>query len=247
MGQRTRTSWSTRRLPGRLPPWRSQLATHLPGPRRVLVRNMANPRKPGGGVKSGAGAQEEDLFRRSDLHRFLAARPSLYPLSEGTGLLSRGVTVFRGVESEGFPAIQPFQIDVLTFAAPAHPRVADGQYLYRHDALKMREVVRQLLGLADQSGCQVVLFSAFGCGAFGHPPIQVAQFFRGLLSRPWCSPARVWFCIIDDHNAHVRRNPDGNFGPFSRALAPDPWRSPLPGIEVAPFGAFTLWSFRSRF
>ena len=79
------------------------VATHLPGPRRVLVRNMANPRTPGGGVRSGAGAQEEDLFRRSDLHRFLAACPTLYPLSEGTGLLSRGVTVFRGAEGQAFP------------------------------------------------------------------------------------------------------------------------------------------------
>eukprot|EP00969_Alexandrium_andersonii_P355275 15444015-Alexandrium_andersonii.AAC.1 len=37
----------------------------------VAVRNMASSRHPGGGVRRGAGAQEENLHRRTDAFRFL--------------------------------------------------------------------------------------------------------------------------------------------------------------------------------
>eukprot|EP00969_Alexandrium_andersonii_P313851 13865419-Alexandrium_andersonii.AAC.1 len=38
---------------------------------KVAVLNMAAKKHPGGGVRSGAGAQEENLHRRSDAFRFL--------------------------------------------------------------------------------------------------------------------------------------------------------------------------------
>eukprot|EP00969_Alexandrium_andersonii_P314298 13884993-Alexandrium_andersonii.AAC.1 len=38
---------------------------------RVVVLNMAAKVRPCGGVKQGAGAQEENLHRRSDAFRFL--------------------------------------------------------------------------------------------------------------------------------------------------------------------------------
>ena len=37
------------------------------GENRILVLNLANPVNPGGGVRRGAKAQEEDLCRRSSL------------------------------------------------------------------------------------------------------------------------------------------------------------------------------------
>eukprot|EP00969_Alexandrium_andersonii_P220080 9720066-Alexandrium_andersonii.AAC.1 len=38
---------------------------------RVAVLNMASSRNPGGGVRIGKGAQEENLHRRTDAFRFL--------------------------------------------------------------------------------------------------------------------------------------------------------------------------------
>ena len=58
----------------------------------VAVLNMGNARRPGGGVEAGAGAQEENLHRRSDACRYLdGQRYFFYPIQEGTCLLSRGV------------------------------------------------------------------------------------------------------------------------------------------------------------
>ena len=103
--------------------------------KRVAVLNMANARRAGGGVESGAGAQEENLHRRSDAWRSLAAQHQHhYPIPRDACLLSKGVTIFRGPESTGYPMEDPFQVDVITTAAPAHPPM-DGwnQYARRGD------------------------------------------------------------------------------------------------------------------
>ena len=89
---------------------------------RVAVLNMASRRKPGGGVLGGAGAQEENIFRRSDLFMSLYGYSSEtsgygadfaeqgYPLDRDLGgIYSPGVSVFRGPESDGYPLLeQPF-------------------------------------------------------------------------------------------------------------------------------------------
>ena len=66
---------------------------------RVAVLNMASPHTPGGGVKAGAGAQEETMFRRSDLKNFLD--PTQYPLKATQCLVSRDVTILRGPRARG--------------------------------------------------------------------------------------------------------------------------------------------------
>jgi hypothetical protein len=76
----------------------------------VAVLNMACAYSPGGGVRWGAGAQEEELHRRTDLCRFLRDhKESLYPIDERTCLLSRGVTVFKGGEADAYRVAQAFQ------------------------------------------------------------------------------------------------------------------------------------------
>ena len=65
-----------------------------------------------------------------------------------------------------------------------------------------------------RTGCTVALLSAFGCGAYGHPPELVARMFREALQRRWTTLQQVSFCILDDHNAGRFHNPTGNLRPF---------------------------------
>ena len=77
---------------------------HVLGGSKVAVLNMANAKNAGGGFRSGAGAQEENIHRRSDMFRFLwGRRNALYPLKTGEAIISEGVTVFRGPEESGYP------------------------------------------------------------------------------------------------------------------------------------------------
>jgi uncharacterized protein (TIGR02452 family) len=68
---------------------------------RPLVLNMASANSPGGGYRKGDGAQEENLFRRTnylmsldDLFGMNPGHP-MYPIAEFGGIYSSNVTVFR--------------------------------------------------------------------------------------------------------------------------------------------------------
>ncbi|UJR06729.1 hypothetical protein I4U23_011018 [Adineta vaga] len=93
---------------------------------------MANALTPGGGYRKGDGAQEENLFRRSNYYLSLdptlayqqdqldncqwfycsettemksldIKQRSLYPIDEYGGIYTSGITVLRGIEANGYP------------------------------------------------------------------------------------------------------------------------------------------------
>ncbi|KAJ7130194.1 hypothetical protein C8R44DRAFT_775034 [Mycena epipterygia] len=45
----------------------------------------------------------------------------------------------------------------------------------------MREKIKCVFRAAAASGCRRLVLGAFGCGAFGNPPVEVAQLFRRVL------------------------------------------------------------------
>lgn len=65
------------------------------------------------------------------------------------------------------------------------------------------------------------MLSAFGCGAFGNPPADVAKVFAAVLAEPEFASAfqRVVFAILDDQNAGRAHNPHGNYRPFAEQFA----------------------------
>ena len=91
---------------------------------KVAVINMACDSCPGGGVHRGAGAQEENLYRRTDMcARMQEFRELHYPL-QGAALVTSNVTLIRGREEDGYPFIRRgWQVTVVSCAAPKHPRL----------------------------------------------------------------------------------------------------------------------------
>ncbi|CAE7431198.1 Clec16a, partial [Symbiodinium pilosum] len=187
----------------------------------VAVLNMASASSPGGGVRNGAGAQEENLCRRSDLYRFLAPQwRSLYPIQKNACLISENVTILRGSEKNGYPFLdQPFKVTILTCAALQRPPISGQRYRDPQDENCMREKVRAILGAAQKSGCRACVLSAFGCGAFGNPPEAVARLFKEELRT--AKLHKVSFCIFNDHNAGRAHNPRGNYIPFKEVFELD--------------------------
>lgn len=203
------------------------------------VLNMAGRRNPGGGVHDGAGAQEENLFRRSNafcsLYQFVDYASDYgvprnagasYPIPRESGsIYSPGVTVFRSAESTGYALLlHPYRVNVVTVPAIHEPalverqgqlRLTDG--MARATLLKIRAIFR----VAARHEQPDVVLSAFGCGAFRNPPQHMAELFREVLAEPEFAGVfrRVAFAIIDDHNAFHRASPEGNYVPFERMLA----------------------------
>mmetsp|Transcript_13588 Transcript_13588/g.38648 ORF Transcript_13588/g.38648 Transcript_13588/m.38648 type:complete len:342 (+) Transcript_13588:230-1255(+) len=181
----------------------------------VAVLNMACAFCAGGGFRSGAGAQEENLHRRSDAVRFTEEQQKKnYPIPEKACLVSRDVTVFRGSEKDGYPFLEvPFRITLVSCAAVANPALTSSRDYARSQSRElMKAKVALIVQAAVKSQCTVAVLSAFGCGAFGNPPDRVAWMFREALER---APLKeVVFCIFDDHNAGCHHNPRGNVEPF---------------------------------
>lgn len=172
--------------------------------RNPLVLNMASRRNPGGGVETGAGAQEECLFRSSNYYRTLYLIRNLYPMDRNFGgSYSSNVTVFRGLEDDGYPLLEePFRTNFVAVAALSNPYLNyDGSYT-TEDELTMKNKIRTILNIAVVFSHKVLILSAFGCGAFHNPPNHVAQLFKEVLDEPAYREnfEEVYFSIKPDHN-----------------------------------------------
>lgn len=146
---------------------------------RTCILNMADWVRAGGLVEAGSRAQEEELFRRSNLYKHLHQK--YYPMRPCTTVYSRDVEFFKyGADKyyEKMPASIKFDV----ISAPALcgvPTSPDGQYFLREkDAALMMEKIRQLILIAAEQCVDTLILSAWGCGAFGGPPTHTAQLFK---------------------------------------------------------------------
>jgi len=202
----------------------------------VCVLNMASRQNPGGGVIKGAGAQEENIFRRSNIfcsmYQFVdyCSRYNIernknfsYPLNRNSGgIYSRNVTVFRSSEKTGYHLLKnPFKTNFVSVPALNKPQLdlIDGTYLMSSPLIEAtKEKIRTILRIAGSFHHDCLVLSAFGCGAFRNPPNHIASLFHEVFSeKEFFNQFRlIVFSIIDDHNAWREHNPHGNVIPFQK-------------------------------
>lgn len=152
---------------------------------KVLVLNMASDKTPGGGVRTGASAQEECLFRRSDYFRHLHTGLTysdksidLYPLEERIMVINPNVTVIR---DSSYNMLDPSEFQTLDFIAISgirNPRLKPDGDMTEEDKELLRDKITQMLQAGLFYGYDVLVLGALGCGAFRNPPDIVAQLFH---------------------------------------------------------------------
>lgn len=201
------------------------------------VLNMANRQNPGGGAINGAGAQEETIFRRSNIFQSLYQFASYaeqyglqrkypqYPLDRDFGgVYSPGVTVFRADEKAGYALLDdPFRVAFVSVAAMRHPELTpDFQQIVPRLVGAAKNKIRTALRIAALHGHDAIVLGALGCGAFRNPPAHVARLFHEVIDEPEFEGRfrRIVFAIIEDHNSTLRPHaPEGNYTPFAREFA----------------------------
>jgi uncharacterized protein (TIGR02452 family) len=196
---------------------------------KPAVLNMASFHTPGGGVERGSSAQEESIFRRTDIFRSLYQFHSVgenyrikqleerYPLEMHYGAIyTPNVTVFKSSENDGCKLLDsPFNIDVITIAAVRKPELENGKLpAWVTDILKIK--IRQMLDIALENGNDSLVLSAFGCGAYGTPPKEMARLFHEVLDSEKYKGVfnKIVFAIINLPSTNGTHNPEGNFKPF---------------------------------
>ena len=167
---------------------------------RTTVLNFASATNPGGGVVTGASAQEECLCRCSTLYNCLNTRAmwdgfytphrrSGNPLHNGDIIFTPNVQVLKDDDYQ--PLDDPFAVDVITCAAPNlreqpanpyNPGDGDTKQISK-DALYRLHVQRArcILTVAAQNEADVLILGAFGCGAFQNDPYVVARAYNDVL------------------------------------------------------------------
>jgi len=148
---------------------------------RVAILNFASATTPGGGWLKGSQAQEESLARSSALV-YTFRDDALYadsshwrnPFYNDTVIVSPGVPFFRHHNGQFIDT--PWQADVITSAA-VHAK-AVRKYLPERAgeiAPTMRQRTQKVFQVATTLDADILILGAWGCGAFGNYPDQIAQ------------------------------------------------------------------------
>ena len=171
------------------------------------VLNMANGYSPGGGYTSGAAAQEENMFRRTDCHFSLRRYQIIennthskckWVYTPEQSALINGVNGFvyldmnkarvciRGPEDYtaddlGYKWLKDDEIFPFYELRAAAVDLSIPGSTYNHKETCKR--VAAQLDTLKTAGVRHVVLSAFGCGAFKNPPDRVALAYRGELQK----------------------------------------------------------------
>lgn len=181
-------------------------AHRLAGDRRdsgIACLVFGSARNPGGGLRTGARGQEEDVARGSALYPCLRAAWDFYAYHRGHPELTYSdrviyaprVPVIRAGSDHLLPA--PPLVAFLTAAAPNRTAIAREQpaLLAGIPNILHRRATR-VLDVAAQHGHTTLVLGAWGCGVFGNDPTTVATAFATALQRNR-SFDRVVFAVLD--------------------------------------------------
>ena len=169
-------------------------------PPRVAVLDMASSVQPGGGYKTGANAQEEDLCRRTSLAPVCEAFRPLYPPPIDGMFYVPTVNVLRGTGPtyRWLTAEQRYDVGVLVCAAVRKPVVHEGK-LSKADENAMLRKMYLILATAAANGHRFLVLGALGCGAYGNPPEHVARLWKTALATHGASFVKAVFAVLGDN------------------------------------------------
>ena len=167
--------------------------------RRVGVLNFASAKKPGGGFRSGAQAQEESIARSSTLYRSLISTKGVefydHHNKDPKGgyyshamIFSPHVTLFR---TDGGELTSPLEIDVVTSAAVnagVARQTLQGKIAGEGEEVKigkvMKERMSRILFLFEHHGIRDLVLGSFGTGVFQNKVPLIAAIWAELLVAP---------------------------------------------------------------
>ena len=149
-------------------------AIDVPRGRKGILVNSASAKRPGGGVRTGACAQEEELCKRSNLIMGLDKLDSdlHYPIHKKTiGVYFPDVTFFnKGKEFDYDPEEVPFTTDVVAlFSQPVDKIGEDATYDYHCCAFQ------PLIHFANKYQATYIVIPPVGCGVFRNDPNEVSK------------------------------------------------------------------------
>lgn len=201
---------------------------------KIAVMNFANAFHAGGGVTTGAGAQEECLCRTSTLYPLLYRRSlrdtfykhhhTLKTAKASDALIyTEGVVICK--TDTDLPKRMPKEdwvsVDVITIAAPDLRTTSNihaalvGNGTFMNDAELFGYHIKRaihMLTCAAAMGADTLVLGAFGCGAFQNNPEVVARAYKLALQEFPKAFKKIEFAV------YCSPSDDTNYQVFKRVL-----------------------------
>lgn len=164
---------------------------------RTAVLNMCDPVYPGGIIDGGAITQEEDLWRRSDLFKWLTR--DLYPLHQVSGIYTEKVIVNRKSSLEDYiPEDEPYLMNFISVPAVVNPYMTPDlkDFLRSEDKDLMLQRCQLIFEIAAKHKVRNLVLSAWGCGAFKCPIPGTINIFKECLKHWRYNFDHIVFAIL---------------------------------------------------
>lgn len=170
------------------------------GVKGKCILNFASAKYPGGGVKHGSIAQEEDICRNSLLFFNLNKYKHLYDEGAFVGtdyLLDDFVIYSKSVSTVNEDLTLGETNDYITSAAPDLRLAPNGKV----DPAMLRRTwvsrIMGVLGAAVKHGATELVLGPWGCGVFMNDPNMVARTFRIVLDEFGGNFTKITFLLPD--------------------------------------------------
>ncbi len=189
------------------------------------LKNFENPlalifgsaKKPGGGVLSGAKAQEEDVSLSTTWYFNVKDCDEYYKIKHESLLYSEQCLyvkeAFYLIDDHGFED-DIKKISLIGCAAPNLKEMMSNYSLRTKETMDvynvLKERIKSILVLAEKEKHPNIILGAWGCGVFGLNPLIVSSIFKEVINNTTYS-GKIIFAIPDISNYSIFKAAFGAF------------------------------------
>ena len=123
--------------------------------------------------------------------------------------------------------VAPASVTVLLMTPVPEPRLSDMKRLMPVTERVTESKIALALAAARHCHCSTLVIGPWGCGAFGNPPVHVAELFRSALLRFGISFTKVVFAIPKKLNRAAKHSTEASVGTSTADAA----TTPLPALN----------------
>jgi uncharacterized protein (TIGR02452 family) len=201
-----------------------------------LVLNLGDPHHSGGCVEMASKAQEESLFRTTNLCMTLKTTNDLYPIRDDEALLSNKIKILKTTEQSGWKLIKEnIFFDFITCCGIINPKIdytnekkpkpkPKPKFKLETDIEKLIKKIELILQVAYINGNDSLVLGSLGCGSFKSPSNHTAKIFKAVLKKYDGIFKIIHFAIlkgVDSENTMTKDHnklPEDNFDIFKEVF-----------------------------
>ena len=168
---------------------------------KMLVLNLASDKSFGGGVRTGAMAQEEELFRKTDYGNHYGRQ--LYPLEKNEFLYTPCIYVVKDSNYKHLDANNIIPFDGLAIAGIRNPSLVNGK-LSEYDYNLTKQKIETIFKFALYNKNTNLILGALGCGVFRNPPEDIVEIYNYCLEKYNGYFENIIFSILSINNDNFK-------------------------------------------